>query len=228
MPGSMEVIDLSGKPFAWVTRAPADYMMVFVEDSEGEHAVVSARYGDESELQGAANGLEGAEIAESELRVYCTLPGEADRVLARLQGTSAETAWINRGEIAFVAVGSGSGTSPEAADNRRNVDAQVVLSWGGEGPRRYALEEFCAECGEFRGRINVLPQGGMLIDTRLLRCRCEQSISCRYCEGGKVRRPLSEHFDLERRSGSAPWFGYLVPCGSCQVAGRGPRVQMST
>jgi hypothetical protein len=68
-PGSMEVIDLSSKPFAWVTHAPADYMMVFVEDSEGEHAVVSARYGDESELPGAGSGLEGAEIAGSELRI---------------------------------------------------------------------------------------------------------------------------------------------------------------
>ena len=100
-----------------------------------------------------------------------------------------------------------------------------MLSWGGAAPPLLLLEKQCRRCGEFRGKIRVKPQGGMLLDSRELSCRCK-SIPCRYCEDGSVRRPLSEHFDPERRSGHVPWFGYLVPCGSCQATGRGPEVWM--
>ncbi len=213
--------------YAWVTRAPADYTMVFSRDPGGEHAVVSARFEDEDQVRDATKGLEAAELADGELRVYCTLPGEPELALAHLRKAPADATRIDKGTIAFVAVGDGSGTSRETANGRRDVSARIVLSGGGEGPRHYAFKDQCATCGEFRGKIHVLPEGGILIDTRWLSCRCE-SIPCRYCEDGKVRRPFGEHFDPERRAGRMPWFGYLVPCGGCQAAGRGPRVLMST
>ena len=87
-------------------------------------------------------------------------------------------------------------------------------------------ETQCPRCGEFLGRVNVLPPEGMMIDKRELRCRCE-GIACRSCGTGMVQRPLSDHFDPERRAGHCHGFGYLVPCGACQAAGRGPRVLMS-
>jgi hypothetical protein len=222
----MEVIRMADGQIAWVTHAPADYMLVFTEDPDGKHAVVGARFDDEGDLREAGQGLEGAEVAGRKLHVYCTLPGEGDRVLVRLREAGSVETWVDRGAMAFVAVGDGSGTKRDTVDNRREVTARAVLSRGGDAPRCYLIEGHCAACGEFRGRIAVLPQGAMMIDTRRLACRCE-SIRCRYCDGGKVRRPLSEHFDPERRAGCVPWFGYLVPCGSCQAAGRGPRVQMS-
>src|SRR5512139_4000509 len=74
------------EPHAWATHAPADYMLVFVEEPDGEHAVVSARLKKEVEPSGL--GLEGAELSGEELSVYCTLPGEADEVLARLEGSA--------------------------------------------------------------------------------------------------------------------------------------------
>jgi hypothetical protein len=101
------------------------------------------------------------------------------------------------------------------------------VSFGVEGPRCYRFEDQCPTCGEFRGKINVLPHGGVLVDTRTPNCRCV-SILCRYCEDGRIGRPLAEHFDPERRAGRTRWFGYLVPCGNCQAHGRGPRVVMST
>jgi hypothetical protein len=223
----MEVIGMPGDQFAWVTHVPADYMLVFTEEPDGEHALVSARFEHEGQVRDAGRALEGAELAERELRVYCTLPGEAAHALAELRKASARATSIEPGTIDFVAVGDGSGTGSETARRCRDVNARIVLSRGGDGPRCYRFEEQCMACGEFRGKINVLHQGGVLIDTRALSCRCV-SIPCRYCEGGKVRRPLSEHFDPERRAGRMPWFGYLIPCGSCQAAGRGPRVQMST
>jgi hypothetical protein len=206
---------------------PADYILVFTEDPGGEHATVRARFEDAARIREPGLGLEGAEIGERELFVYCTLPGETDRVVASLRQAPVQEAWVESGRIAFVAVGEGCGTSTEAADRRRNVKARIVLSFGGETPRLYRFDGQCRACGEFRGKINVLPSGGTMIDTRQLACRCE-SIPCRYCEDGKVRRPLSEHFDPERRPGRMPWFGYLVPCGGCQAAGRGPVVLMST
>jgi hypothetical protein len=206
---------------------PADYIMVFAEDPGGEHAIVGARLEDAARIREAGLGLEGAEIGERELFAYCTLPGETDRVLARLRRVPVQESWVESGTIVFVAVGDGSGTSSEAADGRRNVRARVVLSHGGEAPRLYRFDGQCRACGEFRGKINVLPSGGTMIDARQLACRCE-SIPCRYCKDGRVRRPLSEHFDPERRPGRMPWFGYLVPCGDCQAAGRGPDVLMSS
>jgi hypothetical protein len=215
------------RPIAWVTHAPADYIMVFSEDPDGEHAAVSARFASAHQAQGAGLASEGAEIDERKLCAYCTLSGEADRVRERFHEASALETWVDRGTIAFVAVGDGSGTNPEVASRRRNVTARIVLSGGGHGPRCYRAKEQCPRCGEFLGPINVMPHGPMLIDTRELSCRCV-SIPCRYCRTGRVRRPLTEHFDPERRAGRMPWFGYLVPCGGCQAAGRGPRVLMST
>lgn len=218
---------MTGSRFAWVTHAPADYLLVFTEDPGAEHAIVSARFADEEQVREAGRGLQGAELDGSELRVYCTLPGEADQVLTHIRKTPAQDSWVESGTIAFVAVGEGSGTSNETASNRRKVTARVVLAQGGNAPRCYGFEDQCQTCGEFHGKINVLPGPGVYVDTRRLRCRCE-SIPCRYCEDGKVRRPVSEHFDPERRAGRMPWFGYLVPCGRCQAAGRGPDVLMST
>ena len=218
---------MSGSSYAWVTQAPADYLLVFTEDPDGEHAVVSARFEDDEQVRDAGRGLQGAELGDSELHVYCTLPGEADKALTHLREALAQESWAESGTIAFVAVGEGSGTSGEAASGRRNVRARIVLSGGGDTPRCYRFEGQCEACGEFRGKINMLPSGGVMIDTRRLGCRCE-SIPCRYCHDGNVRRPLSEHFDPERRAGRMPWFGYLVPCGRCQAAGRGPDVLMST
>ena len=226
MPESMEVIEMASDHFAWVTHAPADYMLVFVEDPDGEHAVVSARFEDQEQASKASRGLEGLEVGEERVRVYCTLPGEPERVVARLREASARAASVERGTIAFVAAGDGSGTSTETATRPPKARARIVRSGGGDAPRCYRFERQCATCGELRGRINVLPGHGAYIDTRELSCRCV-SIPCRYCEQGRVRRPLSEHCDPERRAGRMPWFGYLVPCGGCQAAGRGPRVQMS-
>jgi hypothetical protein len=217
---------MAAGPFAWVTHAPADYMLVFIEDPDGEHAIVGARFEDREQAVKASRGLKGLEVEDEWMRVYCTLPGEPERALAQLQRLSA-SASVERGRIAFVAVGDGSGTSSEVAGRRREARARIVRSGGGDIPRCYSFERQCATCGELRGKIHVLPGGGVYIDTRELSCRCV-SISCRYCREGRVRRPLSEHFDPERRAGRMPWFGYLVPCGGCQASGRGPRVQMST
>lgn len=213
---------------AWATHAPADYMMVFEQDPDGEEAVVNASFRGEEERRSAAAGLEGVELSVggTDLSVYCTLPGEPEEVLATLEGRGG-VGEIERGRISMVAVGDAEGTSSEAADGRRSVEARVVVSFGGAGPRIYRPDRECERCGEFLGKILVLPRGPVSLDSRLLKCRCT-SIPCRYCGQGRVRRPLTEHFDPERRSGHVPWFGYLVPCGSCQVAGRGPRVILST
>src|SRR5687768_1935250 len=105
---------MTGRLIAWVNAAPADYMLVFVEDPDGEHAVVHARFGDEDGAESKAESrLEGFEIAENEVRVYCTLPGEPEQVLARLGEVGAEPTSVNRGTISFVAVGDGTGTNPE-------------------------------------------------------------------------------------------------------------------
>ncbi len=183
---------------------PCRLHVVFTGDPDGEHAVVGARFEDDEQALDAGRGLEGAELGDRELHVYCTLAGEADRVLTRVRKTAAQESWVDSGAIAFVAVGEGSGTSRETASGRRNVKARNVMAHGGETPRCYRFEEQCETCGELRGKINVLPAGGVMIDTRQLSCRCE-SIPCRYCEDGKVRRPLSEHFDPERRAGRMPW-----------------------
>lgn len=66
---------------------------------------------------------------------------------------------LARGIVAFVAVGDGSATTEGAAKRRRKASARVVVSGGGHGPRCYRFEEQCEDCGEFRGKINVLPQG---------------------------------------------------------------------
>jgi hypothetical protein len=225
----MEVVLMSSGLIAWVTHAPADYILVFSEDPDGEHAAVSARFEDAAQARAAGQASEGVAIDETgtELCTYCTLPGEADRVRERFREASALKTWVERGTIAFVAVGDGSGTSLEAAGRRRNVTAWIVLCGGGDGPRCYRAKEQCATCGEFLGKINVVPQGEMVIDTRELSCRCV-SIPCRYCDEGRVRRPLTEHLDPERRAGRMPWYGYLVPCGRCQATGWGPKVLMST
>jgi hypothetical protein len=217
---------MTGGQFAWVTHAPADYMLVFSKHSDGEHAVVGGRFEDHDQLREAARGLEGAEVDEAGLNVYCTLPGEAEEMLARVRRDRARASWIETGTVAFVAAGDGSGASSETASTRQDASVRVVLSLGGNAPRCYRFDDQCTACGEFRGKINVLPGCGVLIDTRRLSCRCE-SIPCHYCQDGEVRRPLTEHFDPERRAGCTPWFGYLVPCGRCQAASRGPRVLMS-
>ncbi|CAN5150928.1 hypothetical protein BH20ACT9_BH20ACT9_16410 [soil metagenome] len=127
---------MAGGQFAWVNHAPADYMLVFSEDPDGEHAVVSAQFEEVDLGRDAGRGLEGAEVADTELHVYCTLPGEADQVLAHVRNAPARAAWVDRGNIAFVAVGEGSGTTSETARGRRNVTARIVLSEGGNTPRR--------------------------------------------------------------------------------------------
>ncbi len=220
---------MSTGTIAWFTHAPADYMLVFRMDRDGEHAVASARFDDPELVRAATAAAEANSIDEDGMGLcaYCTVPGEADSVVAGYRDAGASETWIERGTVAFVAVGDGSTTDREAAGRRRDVAARVVVSEGGAGPRCYRLAKQCAVCGEFLGTIDVMPQGPMLLDTRELACRCT-SIPCRYCDAGWVRRPLTEHLDPERRAGSVPWFGYLVPCGGCQVAGRGPRVQMST
>ena len=219
---------MAGRNFAWVTHAPADYLLVFTEDPNGDHAVVSAQFENDDEAREASRSVEGAAVNGAQVAVYCTLPGEADLVLAHFRAGPAVSSECHRGTISFVAVGNGSATTSEgAAGTGRVVSARIVLSRGGDAPRHYLFDRQCPTCGEFRGKIHVMPGGGVLIDTRQLACRCE-SIPCRYCEEGRVRRPLSEHFDPERRAGCMPWFGYLVPCGGCQAAARGPRIQMST
>jgi hypothetical protein len=106
------------------------------------------------------------------VRVYCTLPGEAERVVARLRDASARATSVERGTIAFVAAGDGSGTRPETAPRPAEVSARIVRAGGGDAPRCYRFERQCAACGELRGRINVLPGHGVDIDTRELSCRC--------------------------------------------------------
>ena len=172
--------------FAWVTHAPADYVMVFIEDPDGEHAVVGARFEDHEQAVVASRGFEGVELGDKQVRVYCTLPGEPERVVARLREASARAASVERGTIAFVASGDDSGTSTETATTPRKARARIVRSGGGDAPRCYRFERQCATCGELRGRINVLPGHGVYIDTRELGCRCV-SIPCRYCEQGRVQ-----------------------------------------
>ena len=217
---------MTAGPYAWATHAPADYVLVFAEDPEGEHARVRAGFQGRDQAWAAGRGLEGVEVGDSELHVYCTLSGEADKVLAHLGGVPTQDPCVEKGTIAFVGASGGPGAGSESARRRRHVTACVVFSYGGDAPRCYRLDDQCNACGEFRGKINVLPRSGMYLDTRQLSCRCD-SIPCRYCEEGNVRRPLSEHFDPERRAGCMPWFGYLIPCGHCQAAGRGPEVVMS-
>ncbi len=210
--------------FAWVTHAPADYVMVFLADPGGEHAVVSGYFDGHEQAARAGRAFEAYGLGEKELNVYCTLPGEPERILDRLRPLAPRTS-IERGTIAFVAVGGGS-TTGEPATEPGKVSARIIRSGGGDAPRCYRFERQCKTCGELLGRINVLPRDEVRIDTRELSCRC-RSIPCRYCTEGRVRRPLTEHIDPERRAGRMPWYGYLVPCGGCQVAGRGPRVQIS-
>ena len=212
---------------AWVTHAPADYVLVFVDDPSGDHAVVRARCRDAEEARDAATGLEGAELIGAEVRVYCTLPEDVERTVHHLSATPSVQIATDRGTLEFVAVGDGSGTTATTGrDDAEPVGAHLVVSTAGVVPRCYRLGDQCERCGEFHGKAIVLPRGGVMLDTRILTCRCD-GIPCRYCHTGTVRRPMTEHFDPERRAGHMPWFGYLVPCGRCQAAGRGPRVIMS-
>ena len=219
---------MSDRPFAWVTHAPADYLLVFTQDPDGPHVVVGARCEDEDEAWDTATGLEGAELSGAEIRVYCTVPGDVDRATEHFaRAAAAAEVSAQQGTVEFVAIGSGSGTTVRArGDDGGSTRAHLVISCDGEAPRCYRFTDQCERCGEFRGAISVMPRGAVMIDTRQLRCRCD-SIPCHYCPTGTVRRPVSEHFDPERRAGHTPWFGYLVPCGRCQAAGRGPRVLMS-
>ena len=81
--------------FAWVTHAPADYMLAFYDDPAGEHAVVGAQFGDEDQAREATNGLEAAEVQQAELRVYCTLQGEPELVLGHVREAGAVASWID-------------------------------------------------------------------------------------------------------------------------------------
>jgi hypothetical protein len=212
---------------AWVTHAPADYVLFFVADPVGDHVLVRGHFSDGDAAWDAAAGLEGAEISGAEVRAYCTLAGEADRVARHLSGAPEACTSQEGGTVEFVAVGGGGWTTAEAVGgDAEEVLGYLVLSRGGDVPRCYRCTEQCQNCGEFRGSVNLFPDGGLMLDKRELRCRCD-GIPCRYCDTGVVRRPLSDHFDPERRAGHTPWFGYLVPCGACQAAGRGPRVVMS-
>ena len=190
---------MTGDQFAWVTHSPADYTLVFSKHLDGEHVVVSARFEDKDQAWDAARSLEGAQVDDTELHVYCTLPGEADTALAGVRTAPTHVSWVDSGTIAFVATGDGSATIRETVRRRENGPSLIVSSLGGNAPRCYRFDDQCTACGEFRGKINVLPGGGVCIDTRRLSCRCE-SIPCRYCQDGKVRRPLTEHFDPERLS----------------------------
>jgi hypothetical protein len=211
--------------FAWVTGAPADYTMMFTADASGPHAIVIGAFEDQDQVSATARGLEGAELADGAVHAYCTLPEESDRVAVDLIAAGAQTT-VEPGVVAFVASAGASRLLDVEPKDEREVAARIVFSAGGHGPRAYRFTGQCPVCGEFLGRINVLPREAMLIDTRELSCRC-RSIPCRYCSTGRVRRPLTEHFDPERRAGAVPWFGYLVPCGACQASGTGPEVLMS-
>lgn len=210
--------------YAWVTHAPNDYTMIFRADPGGEHAIVSGWFDEQQQARRVCEELKGGAVGGNRLDIYCALRGEAERVRARL-GEDAVRTSIERGEIHFVAVGGGWDPVAEGARGEAG-DARMVWALGGAGPRHYRFTRQCPTCGELLGKIHVLPQDGVMIDTSELSCRC-RSIPCRYCEGGSVRRPVTEHCDPERRAGRMPWYGYLVPCGDCQVAGRGPRVVMS-
>lgn len=74
-----------------------------------------------------------------------------------------------------------------------------------------------------RGRVNVMPGGGIDLDTRELSCACA-TVPCRYCRVGAVRRPLTEWAVPSQAGRHAPWFRYLLPCEDCQARGLGPRV----
>ena len=224
----MEVIRMAGRPIAWVTRAPADYMLLFVDDPEWRalrRHLLKFRDADEAgdALRSARGGRSGGHRGAGLL--HAPRGGRAHPRPVR-GSLHLSAAWADRGTISFGAVGDGSGTRAETEQGGHQMTARIAVSHGGDSPRCYQLAKQCPVCGEFRGKIGVLPSGGVMIDTRPLSCRCE-AIPCRYCGPGTVRRPLTEHFDPERRAGSMPWFGYLVPCGNCQAAGRGPRVQMS-
>jgi hypothetical protein len=218
---------MSESGIVWLPEAPADYVLVFRGDPDGDHSVVIGTFPDSDNVFEVGKGLQGAELDGQSVRVHCTLAGEAERVRRLFSERGAIDARAERGTVAFVAVGSWRGTSQEILDRRREVTAHIVVSGGGEGARAHRFDRQCERCGEFQGQVLLAPRDGVMIDNRQLRCRCD-SIPCRYCESGSVRRPLSEHLDPERRAGSTPWFGYLVSCGGCQIAGRGPQLQLST
>lgn len=223
---------MANDQFAWVTRAPADYTMLFRAEPGGEHAVVSGLFEGREQARRACEDLGGGAVEDGKLDVYCTLPGEPERALTRL-GERTERTSIVHGDVNFVAIGGGRDLSESRGDRAAGAgnrggkaESRIIVGLGGDAPRCYRFERQCSTCGELLGRINVLPAGGAMVDTRELSCRCA-SIACRYCEHGRVRRPHTEHLDPERRAGRMPWFGYLVPCGGCQAAARGPRVVMS-
>ena len=125
---------MTGTPRAWATHAPADYMMVFVEDCDGAHAVVNARFGSKDELYEASRGLEGAEIGEegNNLSVYCTLPGEPQEVLdgppdARAAGVDRAGGDLLRGRGRLRGDERGGG---EPTPEGRGTSGAVV-GWGG-------------------------------------------------------------------------------------------------
>jgi len=63
----------------------------------------------------------------------------------------------------------------------------------------------CGICGEIRG---VTSQG-------VSSCLCEGT-TCRYCDIGRIRRPISDHYSL--RDGAfwhTPYFGSMIPCRPC-------------
>lgn len=194
--------------------------MLFREEAGGEHTALRARFGSPAAARAAAADLGALEFADAVTWGYCTLPGEAAGMVERLRAAADEV--VDRsGWIEFLA----HAVSGEVTRLRRAPTRLVRSAWG-DRPRHCHVRGQCGRCGEFRGTVLVLPVGAMWLDKRELRCRCD-GIPCRYCAEGVVRRPLAEHLDPELRSGHTPWFGFLVPCGGCQAAGRGPRVLLS-
>jgi hypothetical protein len=210
--------------FAWFTHAPADHFLLFEDDPEGEHVVVSARL-DEQSRQELARRIEGGELTDESVRVYCTLPGESEQVRQLLDDGGGHEITATRGTVCFLATaGSPDGVEWDAGEP---VSVHVVAGLSGMGPRCYRFSGQCATCGELHGRVLPLPSGGVMLGlAQNLSCRC-QGITCRYCRTGRVRRPLTEHCDPERRAGATAWYGYLIPCGACQTAGCGPDVILS-
>jgi hypothetical protein len=72
----------------------------------------------------------------------------------------------------------------------------------------------CEACGEIRGRAWVPGTGGAVYLAEST-CICG-GIPCRRCGRGRVRRPISDHYDpRDGHFWHTPYFGHLAGCAEC-------------
>jgi hypothetical protein len=196
------------------------WVMIFRESQGGQQRAVRLSFpiDDRAHAHGAMRkaGIAGGSFTEDGLVVF-TLDDDELFAGMHLGGLLGVKPWFTTGELAFVGAIEGYGFAPL---DDGPADAELFFKTGCFFLSASAVGEYlpaCPECGERRG---IFPRTW---PPAPVTCWCS-AIPCRYCTAGRVRRPFTNHWDERReRLWHTPWFGYMVPCATCQVSGRGPQ-----